>query len=297
MVRLARSVSGEPAGGALRILSNRSGGMVIELHGVVVKAHPTGVDEMALAARLEAVAPLERLVVPPIGPLSEVGDRVVTVWPVGEPVAPDDPDAAPWEEAGALLARLHATPLDQLPDKLPAAGAPARVERAMARMRKSGAAEAAADVERAFAALPAWATGAAPVPGRALVHGDWHLGQLVRGAGGVAGWRLIDVDDLGVGDPAWDLARPAALFAAGTLDPDVWHRFLGAYRAAGGCAVPAGGDPWPALDLPARALAVQLAASGVADAADAGREPDDFERALLDTCRRMISVAGAADVS
>jgi predicted trehalose synthase len=43
-----------------------------------------------------------------------------------------------------------------------------------------------------------------------LVHGDWHLGQLGRRG---EHWVLIDVDDLGVGDPAWDLARPAGFWA------------------------------------------------------------------------------------
>lgn len=47
-------------------------------------------------------------------------------------------------------------------------------------------------------------------------------------------WRLIDVDDLGLGVPAWDLARPAAWYAAGLLAPEDWLCFLDAYRAAGG---------------------------------------------------------------
>lgn len=122
------------------------------------------------------------------------------------------------------------------------------------------------DVLRAYRSLPDGdaRTTVRPDRPRTVIHGDWHLGQLVRL--GTGGWRLIDIDDLGVGDPAWDLARPAAWFAAGLLDPDVWARFVEAYRTAGGPALPATGDPWPALDLPARSLAVEYAARAVADA-------------------------------
>src|SRR4029453_4074271 len=88
-----------------------------------------------------------------------------------------------------------------------------------------------------------------------LVHGDWHLGQLGRRDGP---WVLIDVDDLGVGDPAWDLARPAGFWAAGLIPDDDWTTFLDAYRGAGGPAVPAG-DPWQGLAAFARAAGGQPA--------------------------------------
>ncbi|MEV7612951.1 phosphotransferase [Streptomyces sp. NPDC089799] len=153
---------------------------------------------------------------------------------------------------------------------------------------------AAAVVLAAARTLPAWAMGAAPAPpSRVLCHGDLHLGQLVRPVGGVggAGWRLIDVDDLGVGLPAWDLARPAAWYAAGLLAPEVWLRFLDAYRAAGGPAAgPPGTDPWPELDLAARALTVQTAALAVAKACAEGRRLDDVERAMTDSCGRIATI-------
>ena len=56
------------------------------------------------------------------------------------------------------------------------------------------------------AARPVWRAGSPDRPAT-LVHGDWHLGQLGRRSA-TTPWMLIDVDDLGVGDPAWDLARP-----------------------------------------------------------------------------------------
>src|SRR5205814_2172695 len=91
-------------------------------------------------------------------------------------------------------------------------------------------------------------------------------------------------------DAAWDLARSAAWFATGLLPPDIWSRFLAAYRAAGGPAVRPVGDPWPDLEIPARALTVQTAALAVAKAAGAARVPDETETAVIDACARMTSL-------
>nr|WSX52786.1 hypothetical protein OG409_29990 [Streptomyces sp. NBC_00974] len=145
-------------------------------------------------------------------------------------------------------------------------------------------------VRAAAATLPAWTRGEAAQPaGGVLCHGDLHLGQLVRGPAG--GWRLIDVDDLGLGAPAWDLARPAAWYAAGVLDAETWRRFLDAYRAAGGPAAgPPGSDPWPELDVAARALTVQTAALALVKAAREHRRLDHVERLMVDCCARIASL-------
>jgi len=324
LAAVAGSIGGD---GPPEVLSERPDGVVVRAGGVVVKAHPAGADPAALAARLRVaasgraggilLAPLPIPAIPATAApvpgavtaagalLVAAGGRLVTAWPAGEPVDPDDRDAAPWEQAARLLARLHDAALAASPvaspaaagPTLPPAGGPARVARAMARL---GAADGAAarEVRAAFALLPAWVRGAAAAaPGTdgagALAHGDWHLGQVVRVPGG-RDWVLIDVDDLGVGDPAWDLARPAAWFAAGLLPPEVWARFVSAYRAAGGAALPPDGDPWPALDVPARALAVQSAALAVAAAGRAARPLDEIETALVDACRRIVELDGGA---
>ena len=103
----------------------------------------------------------------------------------------------------------------------------------------------------------------------ALVHGDWHLGQLARVDGG---WRLLDIDDVGLGDPAWDLGRPAGFWAAGLLGDEQWRAFLDGYRASGGPGVPPDGDPWPRLDLPARCAVFVAAVRELRVPADAQRE-------------------------
>ncbi|MEZ0076014.1 phosphotransferase family protein [Planotetraspora sp. GP83] len=148
-----------------------------------------------------------------------------------------------------------------------------------------GGVDAVAIIRKAYETLPPLTL---PAARPALTHGDWHLGQLVRHAGT---WLLIDPDDLGVGDPAWDLARPAAWFAAGLLEPAAWDHFLSAYLRAGGAAVPYD-DPWRELDLPARALTVQLAATSVVTARRAGDALDDVALALVSSCERILAAAG-----
>ncbi|MFK4266954.1 phosphotransferase family protein [Streptomyces milbemycinicus] len=290
------------------VLADRRDATVIRHGSVVAKAHApdTDPDELSVRVRVAGHPRCAGILLPPLGgPEALPGGRAVTLWPYGEPVSPDHPEAAPWAEAGALLARLHSVEPAALPGPLPPMRGPAKAARAVARLRRAGAgaagAGAAAVVEavlRAWGALPGWARGEGAAPqGGALCHGDLHLGQLVRSAGPSnpsARWLLIDVDDLGLGDPAWDLARPAAWFAAGLLAPDDWGRFLGAYRAAGGPAVrECQEDPWARLDVPARALTVQISALALAKAAREGRPLDEAEESMVEACLRIARLAGA----
>ncbi|KOV55916.1 phosphotransferase family protein, partial [Streptomyces sp. MMG1121] len=288
-------------------LADRPDATVVRHHDTVAKAHAPGTGPAELTLRLATAARLPDVLLPPLVPApTSLHDRLVTFWPYGTPVDPDDPDAAPWEATAVLLARLHRTPP---PDGLPPMRGPAKAARAVGRLhaalrdtarkaapaeatgRETADPEAAGPILNAWAALPAWARAEAPMPGpAALCHGDLHLGQLVRHPAPDGPWRLIDVDDLGTGAPAWDLARPAAWYACGLLPPDEWARFLGAYQRAGGPAVPATGDPWPALDVPARALTVQTAALALTKALAADRPLDEAERALVDACARMASI-------
>ncbi|MEV6278073.1 phosphotransferase [Nocardia sp. NPDC051832] len=333
-------------------MADRADAAVVRVGAWVAKAHPPETNEAALLVRLRLASHpwLREIIAAPNTPTiaQRYEDRLITVWPFGETVDPENPDAAPWEEAATLLARLHALPIPPEHrvncaahplDPLPAAGGPARVRRAMNRLDAAGSAvdqAAAAVVRRAFADLTAERPGLIPEgpnlttdkahrptdkpdhavgkpghlidkPGhvvgrtdrttekpaptagrRLLVHGDFHLGQLIRlPEGGENSWRLVDIDDIGRGEPAWDLARPAAFYAAGVLERVVWERFLDAYRRAGGPAVPVDGDPWPALELPARAVVIQAAALAVGAAGRTGEPLDDVDIALVDACRRI----------
>jgi aminoglycoside phosphotransferase (APT) family kinase protein len=274
------------------VLADRDGAMVVRHGEVVAKAHATGTDAAQLSLRLALAAhpALDGILLSPLSPqATSVDGRPVTLWPHGSPVDPAAPEHAPWEEAGTLLARLHQVDTAALTFRLPPMRGPVKAALAIARLRAAAPHPGAVPVLRAWAALPAWARAEVPQPpGRQLCHGDLHLGQLVRLPSGA--WRLIDVDDMGIGVPAWDLARPAASFACGLLGAAEWTRFLDAYRASGGPAVPVAADPWPALDVPARALSVQVAALSIAKAQAAGRPLDETEQALIDACARMADV-------
>ncbi|MFF9851962.1 phosphotransferase family protein [Streptomyces litmocidini] len=301
LAHTAAHPSGEPcrcAGGLVGVLADRDDGTVVRHGGLVAKAHAPGTDPEAHRVRLALAAHQDvgGVLLPPLPPPrtgpEALSGRPVTVWPYGPPVDPEDPDAAPWEEAARLLALLHRTPPPSgWADRLPDMRAPEKAALAVERMRRT-----APDHPAAATVLDAWRT-VPQGPGtahRLLCHGDFHLGQLVRDTrpearghtGGDAPWRLIDIDDLGLGDPAWDLARPAAWFAAGLLPPEVWTRFLGAYQEAGGPAVDA--EPWGRLDVPARALTVQTAALALAKSTTERRPLDEVEEVMIDTCARIV---------
>lgn len=245
-------------------MQTRSGAEIIVDGDVVQKLHRPGTDPKALRTRLRIAAESGSLLSPLDTVPQRVGQRWRSSWPKVEVVVPE-PDRMPWTDAGRLLARLHREPTQV---RTTAHGWPQRLRRAVDAARRNDA------VRQAAAELPdeAWRAGS---PGRpsTLVHGDWHLGQLGRRSAAEP-WLLIDVDDLGVGDPAWDLARPAGFWAAGLIPDGDWALFLQAYRDEGGPALPPG-DPWPVLDPFARAAVVQAAA----------HHPDD--ELLIAACARM----------
>jgi hypothetical protein len=269
LVGWARRVGGSAACGASSVLAFRTSELVVRAGDLVAKQHLSAVPR----ATLLLAGSLPEVFVPPLA-TAVVGGHPVSLWPLGVPLREPDLDApGPWAAAGALLARLHREPI---PSGFGPCGAPARVERALGRL----AAAPSSSGPRAKIICDALSTVSLPV-GRptTLVHGDVHLGQVVRFGDG---YRLIDVDDVGVGDPAWDLARMAAWYLAGVIPPKAWTVFLASYSAADGPAVPVAADPWPVLDGFARILTVQTAALAVVNA-----ELDTAET-FVAACRRML---------
>jgi aminoglycoside phosphotransferase (APT) family kinase protein len=246
-----------------------------------------------LLARLHAVPPAA-LDAPPAG-TPPVDESPVDKVPVDAPSVDKSPvdessvDKVPMDAPPVDKVPVDAPPVDKMPvDKvcggaLPVAGGPGRVVEAVRALAGAGMdGPEIRVIGEAFEALPPLGGGR-----RGVAHGDWHLGQMARLGGR---WTLIDVDDLGIGDPAWDLARPAAFFAAGVLAPEVWARFLAGYHEAGGWAVSAV-DPWRELDGPARALTVQLAAQAVVRARDQARPLGEAEEAMVGSCARIAAMA------
>jgi hypothetical protein len=250
-------------------VQTRSGAEIVVDGDAVYKLHRPGTDPVQLATRLRCAAESRVLLSPLSTALEEVGDRWRTFWPCVKTIAPK-PECLPWADAGELLARLHR---ERSSVQLPPHGWPQRLRRAIDALDD----ESDDAVRRAASTLPdaAFHAGSAERP-ETVVHGDFHLGQLGQ-RDATAPWLLIDVDDLGIGDPAWDLARPAGFWAAGLIPDEDWTTFVDAYRYADGLALPPDGDPWPILDPFARAAVVQAAA----------HNPDD--ELLLAACVRMTS--------
>lgn len=245
-------------------MQTRSGAEIHVDGDVVHKIHRPGTDPKALRTRLRIAAESGSFLSPVEAAPQRQGDRWKTSWSLVETVV-QEPDRLPWADAGRMLAQLHREPK---PHRAPVHGWPHRLRRAIDTAREN------ASVMRAAALLPdeVWRAGSPNRPST-LVHGDWHLGQLGRRSAAEP-WLLIDVDDLGVGDPAWDLARPAGFWAAGLIPDDDWAEFIDAYRGAHGPALPQG-DPWPVLDPFARAAVVTAMA----------HHPDD--ELLVAACARM----------
>jgi aminoglycoside phosphotransferase (APT) family kinase protein len=245
-------------------MQTRSGAEIVVDGDVVYKLHRPGTDPRALAIRLRIAAQSDALLAPLATVPERSGMRWRTRWPRVETVVPQ-PECVPWAEAGQLLARLHSESMRQ---RVPPHGWPQRLRR-MLRATDD------ATVRRAAAELPpeVWRAGSPDRP-TTLVHGDWHLGQLGRRTA-TAPWVLIDVDDVGAGDPAWDLGRPAGYWAAGLIPDDDWSTFVESYRDANGPALP-DGNPWPVLEPFARAAVVQAAAH---------QTDDELLRAA---CERML---------
>lgn len=148
--------------GATVTLAERPDATVVRHADTVAKAHASDIDVTDLTSRMAAATRLPEILLPPLTPIPvDLHDRPVSFWPYGTPVDPEDPDAAPWEAAATLLARLHRTPA---PVPLPPMRGPAKAALALSRLRATTDGTLATPVLRAWDTLPAWARDEAPSP-------------------------------------------------------------------------------------------------------------------------------------
>lgn len=271
-------------------LSLRSERLLFRVGETVIKAHSMETDANDLQARLRIVAapPWNNLFLRPlqdlVRPLSN--QRLATVWPYAQALNEASP-YIPWQEGAELLAQLHAIPLNavELSQALPRCRAEDRFRKALRKLSDLPATQAR---DWVLAAVETVDFSSLSSDVESWCHGDWHLGQLVQIRDGT--WRMIDIEDMGVGDPRWDLARPAAFFALGLLSAEEWKLFLSSYSRAGGRAFPPNtSDYWTYLEAPARALVLQSAASALVKAANQNRVLFEDENILLEACQRMIN--------
>lgn len=282
---------GECGSTDLQAMSCRSERLLLRAGDWVLKVHSEDTCAKALQQRLELTtrAGWKEIVLEPatLSLRTLTGGRSVTVWPLGRALRLEDEDL-PWEESARLLAALHRLPLGETAE-LPRSRALPRWFEAVKRLEAAPADVRDQDwhlIQKASATLDLKLN---EEKASHWVHGDWHLGQLVDiGCEGKPVWRLIDIEDMGVGEAIWDLARPAAFFAAGLLPQDDWERFIAAYRRAEGAALPPAGDVWKELEKPARALVVQSAATSWLKAKREGRGLHQDEQVLVKACLRIV---------
>ncbi|RZA26743.1 MAG: aminoglycoside phosphotransferase family protein [Proteobacteria bacterium] len=279
--------------GEVRTLSCRSERVLIGAGDVVMKAHAHFTNSQDLRARLNIVSmePWNQVFLKPLRQdVFDLGDdRVATAWPLAR-VLDENQNTIPWEHAAWVLAKLHSIPIDKKAFSFepPKSRAVTRVKLALAQLRDVPEDDRDAvwrTIDDSQKTLDLSEGADQPTH---WVHGDWHLGQIVDiSFGSQPNLRLIDMEDMGIGNAAWDLARPAAFFAAGLLSAEDWHLFLDTYQNEGGRALPRGEDPWLTLDNPARSLVVQCAANAWIKAKEENRSFRDDEQLLIDACERI----------
>jgi len=206
---------------------------LIRLGSSAVLRLPGGV--VARVARDESWAETSAHEVRTAAALYRAGVPCVRPWPVQQPVTVGGHPVTFWaeipgplqrpgfDELGAVLRRLHSvhTGLD-LPPLDPWERTPERVEQApVSDHQRRVLSGVLAEVQDAWPSARFQLTAGA-------VHGDAHLGNLVRGADGAV--VLVDWDSACTGPREWDLA-PTGLYAAslGWVTAAEYQGFVAAY--------------------------------------------------------------------
>ncbi len=282
------------------VLSARSERTLFRFDDEVIKIHARETLAEELDARLELISrsPWNQIFLQPIKSQSQTlrQGRIMSQWPFAEALTISE-DEIPWHKCGKLLAELHQIPIavNNFPFSLPIATAAKRWQKSIAELKSLNFIDhrlkapwliveemtAKLTLPKIYSARTHW------------IHGDWHLGQLVREKSeqkSEMNLKLIDIEDMGLGHPVWDLARPGAFYAAGLLDPEDWSSFLNSYLTAGGPAFQARRNEtfWEILGPAVEVLSLQCAAVGLRKAYLEERSLGDDEQAFIETCARIL---------
>jgi hypothetical protein len=156
-----------------------------------------------------------------------IDDLIVETWVAGEPI--ESVGGVRWEvEAGALLGRLHATPLPaDVAERVPTAQWLEAARSDLALLLEAGHLDGR-DREHVLAALADWDPGSARV---GLTHRDFCAENMIADAAGRL-W-VIDNEQLAFDPRGFDLAWTRYRWP---LPPPEWAAFVGTYTAASGAA-------------------------------------------------------------
>jgi aminoglycoside phosphotransferase (APT) family kinase protein len=262
--------------------------LVLRCDDVIVKSHARRTNESHLGQCLQIVSGSgfrDVFVQPRIAKPKHVAGKLVTYWQAGRALECHSPDEIDWGAAAKLLATLHALPI---PARTPQSGWTARIKRSYQRLAILPDSLERTAVLSAYATLPSHGSSRwIPAP-PVVIHGDFHPGQLVELGGQL---KLIDIDDVGIGDATWDLSRIAGWRLAGLLSEENWRQFIDSYFAQRPDFHDDQASLWDRLELSARAAVVQSAAARLFAAWDESRPLEDFESDLIETCKRIADFA------
>lgn len=217
------------AAGARRLKFTNNAVVALPRAGVLLRVAGSSVARQRIVGVLaaarwfaEAGIPAVRLVGGLEQPVVVNGGDLVTVW---ELVPSRAPDPTP-EDLARILTALHGLPGTR--DGVPRWEVSEIIERRL-RLADELDDDTRAFLDHELAAVQqelAALSGVQPLIPPGVVHGDAHLGNLVRGRQGVL---ICDFDSTSIGPREWDLV-PGAVGALRFGDPDRVHeRLVGAY--------------------------------------------------------------------
>ncbi|WP_307448372.1 MULTISPECIES: phosphotransferase family protein [Microbacterium] len=227
----------EPAwADAVIVRHNPGRRLVVRLGGEYAKTAPGRAPAALRRARRLAEAGLPTLL-----PRLVAADHTWATpsWGIGDLATTISPAHA--QAAGRALARMHALPVDGADDADDPGARAGNAARAIASVLPSAARRAVGLARH----LP-------PRRQRAVVHGDFSADQVLLGADGEI--RLIDLDRMGAGEPALDLAGFAVEEFLRTGDISITNELVTAYRAAGGPVTDEEWRAWTPLCALTRAI-------------------------------------------